>query len=53
MYHCVINAFVNQTLELCAYAQNIVSGMYSRDIELKLLIKPSMESFDYRRDMTI
>lgn len=53
VYHCVINAYANQTLEVCAYAQNIVSGMYSRDIELKLLIKPSMESFDYRRDITI
>lgn len=46
VYHCVINAFVNQTLELCAYVQNIVSGMYSRDIKLNLLIKPSMEGFD-------
>lgn len=26
VYHCVINAYVNQTLEVCAYAQNIVSG---------------------------
>lgn len=26
MYHCVINAFVNQTLEVCAYRRIIVSG---------------------------
>lgn len=26
VYHCVINPYVNQTLELCAYAQNIVGG---------------------------
>lgn len=26
LYHCVINVYVNQTLELCAYPQNIVLG---------------------------
>lgn len=26
MYHCVINAFVNETLEVCAYRRNIVFG---------------------------
>lgn len=26
VYHCVINPYVNQTLAVCAYAQNIVSG---------------------------
>lgn len=26
LYHCVINEYVNQTLEVCAYAQNIISG---------------------------
>lgn len=26
VYHCVINQYVNQTLEVCAYAQNIVFG---------------------------
>lgn len=26
VYHCVINPYVNQTLEVCAYAQNIVQG---------------------------
>lgn len=26
VYHCVINPYVNQTLEACAYAQNIVQG---------------------------
>lgn len=25
-YHCVINPFVNETIEVCAYAQNIVHG---------------------------
>lgn len=25
-YHCVINPFINATLEVCAYAQNIVLG---------------------------
>lgn len=25
-YHCVINPFVNETVEVCAYAQNIVFG---------------------------
>lgn len=25
-YHCVINPFLNQTLEVCAYATNIVLG---------------------------
>lgn len=26
VYHCVISPYVNQTLEVCAYAQNIISG---------------------------
>lgn len=26
VYHCVINAFINQTLEVCAYKRFIVSG---------------------------
>lgn len=26
VYHCVINPYINQTLEVCAYAQNIVGG---------------------------
>lgn len=26
-YHCVINSFINETLEVCAYRQNIVFGM--------------------------
>lgn len=25
-YHCVINSFINETLEVCAYRQNIVFG---------------------------
>lgn len=28
-YHCVINPFFNETLEVCAYAQNIVLGKLS------------------------
>lgn len=26
VYHCVISSFINETLEVCAYAQNIVLG---------------------------
>lgn len=26
VYHCVINAFVNETLEVCAYSRIIVLG---------------------------
>lgn len=26
VYHCVINAYVNQTLEVCAYSRIIVLG---------------------------
>lgn len=33
-YHCVINPFFNQTLEVCAYAQNIVLGKFSFTIDL-------------------
>lgn len=25
-YHCLINPFVNETIEVCAYAQNIIFG---------------------------
>lgn len=25
-YHCVINSFINETLEVCAYTQNIILG---------------------------
>lgn len=27
-YHCVINPFVNETIEVCAYAKNIVLGRF-------------------------
>lgn len=27
-YHCVINSFVNETIEVCAYPKNIVLGRY-------------------------
>lgn len=33
-YHCVINPFMNQTLEVCAYAQNIVLGKFFFTIDL-------------------
>lgn len=26
VYHCLLNEYINQTLEVCAYAQNIVLG---------------------------
>lgn len=26
VYHCLLNEYINQTLEICAYAQNIVLG---------------------------
>lgn len=26
VYHCVISTYVNQTLEVCAYAQNVLDG---------------------------
>lgn len=26
VYHCVINAYINETLEVCAYSQKIVHG---------------------------
>ena len=26
MYHCVVNEYVNETLEVCAIQQNIVGG---------------------------
>lgn len=28
VYHCVINTDISQTLEVCAYAQNIVLGSF-------------------------
>lgn len=31
-YHCVINTFVNQTLEVCAYGQNILQGCTTEHI---------------------
>lgn len=34
VYHCVINTYVNQTLEGCAYAQNIVSGKMANLLEV-------------------
>ena len=26
VYHCVINSYINQLIEVCAYTQNIVGG---------------------------
>lgn len=34
-YHCVINPFINQTLEVCAYAQNIVLDRDCYDLTKK------------------
>lgn len=42
VYHCVINAYVNQTLEVCAYAQNIVSGYCTEYNERGNLIQSSV-----------
>lgn len=38
VYHCVINTFVNQILEVCAYAQNILQGFSLESNYLFLLI---------------
>lgn len=29
VYHCVINPFVNETIEVCVYKKIIVFGMYN------------------------
>lgn len=34
-YHCVINPFINETLEVCAYAQNIVLDQDCYDLTKK------------------
>lgn len=41
VYHCVINPYVNQTLEVCAYAQNIVHGFCTDYSISGNLIKPN------------
>lgn len=28
VYHCLLNEYINETLEVCAYAQNIVFGKH-------------------------
>lgn len=41
VYHCVINHYVNQTLEVCAYAQYILSGkVFSLQCKVLLIIAP-------------
>lgn len=44
VYHCVINAYANQTLEVCAYAQNIVSGYCTEYNVLGNLIQSSLRT---------
>lgn len=44
LYHCVINAYANQTLEVCAYAQNIVSGYCTEYNVLGNLIQSSLRT---------
>lgn len=44
VYHCVINAYANQTLEVCAYAQNIVAGSCTEYNVLGNLIQSSLRT---------
>ncbi|XP_065927858.1 uncharacterized protein [Magallana gigas] len=44
VYHCVINPYVNQTLEVCAYAQNIVSGHCTSYSSSGNLIVPNLRT---------
>lgn len=44
VYHCVINEYVSQTLEVCAYVQNIVLG---RDL-FDCYIKNKITAFSYK-----
>lgn len=38
-YHCVINTYVNQTLDVCAYRQNIVLGKTINCITERLAVQ--------------
>lgn len=42
LYHCVINEYVNQTLEVCAYVQNIVLG---RMLIMVCFFSPAISNF--------
>ncbi|XP_078334877.1 uncharacterized protein LOC111101012 isoform X2 [Crassostrea virginica] len=43
-YHCVINPYVNQTLEVCAYVQNIVLGYCAEYTILGNLIQANFKT---------
>lgn len=43
LYHCVINEYVNQTLEVCAFVQNIVLGRML--IMVCLFFSPAISNF--------
>lgn len=44
-YHCVINPFINQTLEVCAYAQNIVLGYCTEYSIVENMIQQSANTY--------
>lgn len=43
-YHCVINPFINETLEVCAYGQNIVLGHCAEYSSSGNLIQPNLNT---------
>uniref|UniRef100_A0A8W8MLE9 Chitin-binding type-2 domain-containing protein n=1 Tax=Magallana gigas TaxID=29159 RepID=A0A8W8MLE9_MAGGI len=43
-YHCVINPFINETLEVCAYGQNIISGHCTEYSSSGNLIQPNLNT---------
>lgn len=43
-YHCVINPFINQTIEVCAYAQNIVLGYCTEYSTVENMIQQSAKT---------
>lgn len=44
LYHCVINTDISQTLEVCAYAQNIVLGHCTEYSSIGNLIQPHLDT---------
>lgn len=44
-YHCVINPFINETLEVCAYAQNIVLGYCTEYSIVENMIQQSANTY--------
>lgn len=44
-YHCVINPFINETLEVCAYAQNIVLGYCTEYSIVENMVQQSANTF--------